>query len=161
VNKTKLTSEGAFSIVEKNKINATESSAATVIKKIKNIYYWDSTVDSLSNWILSSLWTSTRNKTCFDIDDHLFKYKDVSISYDFKQNIFTVSLFSEDKSFYTIGLHLSSYLEMMYGVKTFEELQNSFIFDIQEFERLSKVIAKDIDVWVKNVTTVYEELCST
>jgi predicted transcriptional regulator len=49
----------------------------------------------------------------------------------------------------------------MYGVKTFEELQNSFIFDIQEFERLSKVIAKDIDVWVKNVTSVYEELCST
>ena len=62
--------------------------------------------------------------------------------------------------FYTVGLHVSSYLETLYGVKTFAEVETSLIFDIVEIENLSKTIARDVDTWITNVPNIYKEICA-
>ena len=65
-----------------------------------------------------------------------------------------------ENSFYTVGLHVSSYLETLYGVKTFAEVETSLIFDIVEIENLSKTIARDVDTWITNVPNIYKEICA-
>ena len=141
-------------------LEPSKKDAATEIKLIKDIYYWDSSIESLANWIMASLWTAVNTKSQTEGDDYVFKYKESCIAYNFKQRIFTINLWSEENSFYTVGLHISSYLETLYGVKTFAEVETSLIFDIVEIENLSKTIARDVDTWITNVPNIYKEICA-
>ena len=58
-------------------LEPSKKDAATEIKLIKDIYYWDSSIESLANWIMASLWTAVNTKSQTEGNDYVFKYKDL------------------------------------------------------------------------------------
>jgi hypothetical protein len=137
--------------------------AAEEINKIKQTYYWDSSLENLANWIVCALWTEWQTKDTDKepyLEDLTFKYKEAIVEYNFTKKLFNVTLWCETESVYNVVLPLDSYLHSAYGNKTFKEVCSNIVFDIQELEFLSFTVAEDISIWIKNIVNVYEEVCA-
>lgn len=151
-------------VLQSNRVEIRKMNLAKIskeINKIKDSYYSETTLESLTAWVLGGLWADFRTNTHVQIDnpeEYVLSYNDSLVVYNFENHSYRVAQW-DGESAHMVGIHVSGYLFNEFGVETFKELREdykNYYITLDTLENISAKIARDISDWVSNIGLVFE-----